>query len=148
MTKYILGVLIGYCMLFTATIDADELEQSKMLGLRTTIYVFENLAVGKAWYSKAFATEPYFDEPYYVGFNIRGFELGLMPQSKNTVKGTNVIAYWGVANLEQEYQRLLKLGAKPHTPISEVGGGIKLATVIDPFGNVLGLIYNPSFKIE
>ena len=53
-----------------------------MLGLRTTIYQVPDLAAAKAWYTKAFAKAPYFDEPFYVGFNIGGFELGLLPAKK------------------------------------------------------------------
>ncbi|WDE08234.1 glyoxalase/bleomycin resistance/extradiol dioxygenase family protein [Thalassomonas viridans] len=119
-----------------------------MLGLRTTVYTFEDLGAAKTWYSQAFGVKPYFDEPYYVGFNIRGFELGLMPEFESTAKGSNVIAYWGVEKIELEYNRLTKFGATANTPITEVGGGIKLGTVKDPFGNVLGLIYNPLFKVK
>ena len=46
------------------------------------------------------------------------------------------------------YQRLLDLGAKPNTPVEDVGGGILAATVIDPWGNVFGVIENPHFKLE
>ena len=119
-----------------------------MLGLRTTVYTFEDLNLAKQWYSKAFGIKPYFEEAYYVGYNIRGFELGLMPASDKAPKGANVIAYWGVEDIDSEYKRLIKLGATSNTAIAEVGGGIKLATVKDPFGNVLGLIYNPLFKAE
>ena len=44
-----------------------------MLGLRTTIYKVDDLAKAKEWYAKAFETQPYFDEPFYVGFNIQGY---------------------------------------------------------------------------
>ena len=52
-----------------------------MLGLRTTVYKVDNLNDAKAWYTKAFEVKPYFDEPYYVGFNIQGYELGLQEES-------------------------------------------------------------------
>jgi lactoylglutathione lyase len=54
---------------------------SPILGLRTTIYKVSDLAKAKAWYSKVFDTTPYFDEPYYVGYNIGGYELGLQPEN-------------------------------------------------------------------
>ena len=53
---------------------------TKMLGLRTAIYKVDNLDEAKKWYTKAFETEPYFDEPFYVGFSIKGYELGLLPE--------------------------------------------------------------------
>ncbi|REL35355.1 VOC family protein [Thalassotalea euphylliae] len=107
----------------------------------------DDIDKAKHWYAKAFGTAPYFDEPYYVGFNIGGFELGLMPTGEKQ-KGSNVIAYWGVNNVEVTYQKLLDLGAKQLNPITDVGGGIKLGVVQDPFGNPLGVIYNPMFQLQ
>lgn len=57
---------------------------TRILGLRTTIYKVSDLAKAKVWYMKAFGVAPYFDEPYYVGFNIGGYELGL--QREETIK--------------------------------------------------------------
>lgn len=124
----------------------DSARNAKILGLRTTIYQVRDLEKASIWYSKAFQEEPYFKESYYVGFNIDGFELGLQPsEEKPTTPKTNVVAYWGVENIEQQYQRLLDLGAKELEKPNNVGGEIVTATLIDPFGNVLGLIYNPDF---
>lgn len=117
-----------------------------MLGLRTTIYKVNNFSEATAWYSQAFETEPYFNEPYYVGFNIGGYELGLQPESHNT-KSDNVIAYWGVENIQETYERLLALGATENEKPVNVGGELMTATVKDPFGNVIGLIFNPYFKV-
>ena len=50
-----------------------------ILGLRTVNYHVTDLARAKAWYISALGKEPYFDEPFYVGFNVGGFELGLDP---------------------------------------------------------------------
>jgi catechol 2,3-dioxygenase-like lactoylglutathione lyase family enzyme len=58
------------------------------LGLRTVIYHAPDLAKAKAWYSTAFGAAPYFDEPFYVGFEIGGFELGLNPDVRNVKVGT------------------------------------------------------------
>jgi predicted enzyme related to lactoylglutathione lyase len=117
-------------------------------GLRTVIYHVEDLVKAKAWYTEAFAITPYFDEPFYVGFNVGGFELGLDPDMKGVTKGTNAVAYWGVQDIKVSYQRVLELGAQPYTEVQDVGGDIRVATVKDPFGNVLGLIENPHFKIQ
>lgn len=50
-----------------------------ILGLRTAIYHVPDLARAKAWYAEAFGVAPYFDEPFYVGFSVGGYELGLDP---------------------------------------------------------------------
>ncbi len=112
-------------------------------GLRTALYPTPDLAAGKAWYAKVFGKEPYFDQPFYVGFEIGGFELGLVPDGTPGKAGTQV--YWGVDNIEKEVERVLALGASTHSPIQDVGEGIKVAELADPFGNVLGLIENPHF---
>ena len=120
-----------------------------MLGLRTTIYKVDDIAKAKEWYSKAFLTDPYFDEPFYVGFSIGGYELGLQPDdtpAKDKVE--SVVAYWGVDNITDTYNRLISIGATENEPPYNVGGDLMTATVKDPYGNILGLIYNPHFKIN
>lgn len=120
-----------------------------LLGLRTVVYHVADRDRARSWYSAVLGVEPYFDEPYYVGFEVGGFELGLDPNPEYVREGMGgVEAYWGVPNIEQAYARLLEAGAAEHTAIREVGGGIKVATVRDPFGNVLGVIENPHFKRE
>ena len=120
-----------------------------MLGLRTTIYVVPDLAKAKEWYSKAFQALPYFDEPFYVGFSIGGYELGLMPEEQPVGKrSANIFSYWGVDDIETEYKRLLALGATADEKPTNVGGEIVVARVRDPWGNIVGIIFNPEFKIE
>jgi len=116
------------------------------LGLRTVIYHAPDLAKAKAWYAAAFNVAPYFDEPFYVGFNVGGYELGLNPDASGVSVGNNAVAYWGVENIEEAHARLLEHGASPRDPVMDVGGDITVATVADPFGNVIGLIHNPHFK--
>ena len=120
-----------------------------MLGLRTTIYKVANLEEAKTWYARAFQTEPYFDEPFYVGFNIGGYELGLLPEENPTTeKVDTVLSYWGVEKIEAQYAHLLEVGAKPHEQPTNVGGELMVASVKDPWGNIIGIIYNPHFKLE
>lgn len=121
---------------------------SELLGLRTTIYRVPDLDSAKKWYAQTFETDPYFDEPFYVGFNIAGYELGLQPYEGDgpATAGENVITYWGVANIEGEFERFLSLGAVDFGKPVNVGGEIMTAQVKDPWGNVIGLIYNPEFK--
>lgn len=123
--------------------------KSAFLGLRTVIYHVPNLAEAKAWYAKAFSTEPYFDESYYVGFNIAGFELGLVPDERKTKdKSDNIETMWGVPNVELEHRRLIHLGCTELNEPTNVGGELVVSNVKDPWGNVIGLIYNPHFKID
>ena len=118
------------------------------LGPRTVIYNVDDLERAKEWYAKALGVEPYFDQPFYVGFNIGGFELGLDPDMTGVTRGSNAIAYWGVKDAAVSYKRLLDLGAKMHSEVQDVGSNIKVATVTDPFGNIFGIIENPHFKFE
>ena len=119
-----------------------------MLGLRTTAYIVKDLAQAKAWYTKAFKTEPYFDESFYVGFNIQGYELGLLPEGNETnLKGENVLSYWGVEDIQKELERLIELGATIHEKPTNVGGELMVCSVKDPWSNIIGLIYNPYFKL-
>ncbi len=116
-----------------------------ILGMRTTVYPVGDLAKAKEWYAAVFGQAPYFDEPFYVGFEIGGFELGLVPDGEPGVSGGTV--YWGVDDIEAEVARIVGLGATVHKAVQEVGGEIKVADLADPFGNVLGLIYNPHFDV-
>ena len=122
--------------------------KNTILGLRTVIYKVSDLDKAKAWYTKAFNVAPYFDEVFYVGFNVGGYELGLLPEEGDTAKASNVVTYWGVDKIEEEYQRFLSIGASAHETPNNVGGDIMVATVKDPWGNCIGLIYNPEFKLS
>ena len=119
-----------------------------LLGLRTVIYHAPDLTAAKAWYAAAFGVTPYFDEPFYVGFEIGGFELGLDPDASGVNVGNNAVAYWGVADIDSAYGRLIDCGAEPRDAVKAVGGDIRVATVADPFGNVIGLIQNPHFTVK
>jgi len=122
---------------------------TSVLGLRTTIYKVGDINVAKGWYARAFQAQPYFDEPFYVGFNVAGYELGLMPDdTPASDKTTNVLTYWGVENIEKEVARFVELGAIENTKPTNVGGEIMVATLMDPWGNAIGLIYNPDFKLD
>jgi predicted enzyme related to lactoylglutathione lyase len=115
-----------------------------ILGLRTAIYPVTDMDRGKSWYSQVLGRAPYFDEPFYVGFSVGGFELGLIPDG--TPGAVGVQTYWGVPDIVAETARLQTLGAVVHEPVKDVGGGIKVALLKDPFGNLLGIIENPHFN--
>ena len=115
-----------------------------LLGLRTAIYPVTDLSRAKLWYEKVVGAKPYFDEPFYVGFSVGGFELGLLPNGTPGIAGPQPL--WGVQEIAAEFERLIALGAEEIEPVTEVGEGIKVAAVKDPFGNRLGLIENPHFN--
>ena len=117
-------------------------------GLRTVIYHAPDLEKAKQWYSSVLNQQPYFDQPFYVGYNVGGYELGLDPDASSTPGGDKgSVAYWGVSDAQAALDRLVSLGARERTAPQDVGEGIRVATVIDPFGNVLGIIQNPHFKL-
>jgi predicted enzyme related to lactoylglutathione lyase len=123
--------------------ETKQVEGSMILGLRTAIYPANDLAAAKQWYTQVLNQPPYFDEPFYVGFQVGGFELGLIPDAQAGTSGPQPL--WGVVDIAIAYSRLLELGAKSLEPVTEVGGGIRVAAVVDPFGNRLGIIENPHF---
>jgi len=112
-------------------------------GLRTVIYPVTELEAAKAWYQQVLGVAPYFDQPFYVGFEVGGFELGLVPDGEPGSAGAT--AYWGTADAAAELARLVGLGAAVETPVEDVGGGIRTAVVRDPDGNLFGVIENPHF---
>jgi len=114
-------------------------------GLSTAAYTVPDLDAGKEWYAKAFGVHPYFDEPFYVGFNINGFELGLMPEEGERTVGNSTISYWAVDDVQAAFDHFIDSGAAEIEAPSDVGGGVIVATVADPWGNSIGIIFNPAF---
>ena len=111
-------------------------------GLRTVIYPSPDLDGAKAWWTGLLGIEPYFDEPFYVGYEVGGYELGLLPTAD---PADGALTYWGVSDVKSAVDAAIAAGAREHVPASEVGGGIVTATVRTPAGVILGLIYNPHF---
>ena len=104
-------------------------------------------AVGEV--TRAFGTAPYFDQPFYVGFEIGGYELGLHPDLSEGQPGPGgSVAYWRVAAIGEALDHFLASGATLVSAAQDVGEGIKVARVADPFGNVIGLIENPHFAVK
>jgi predicted enzyme related to lactoylglutathione lyase len=117
-------------------------------GLGTVIYHVPDLSRAKAFYTAAFQQDPYFDRPFYVGFNIAGYELGLHPDRAIAQPGAGgTVAYWRVAEIEAAVKHFVAVGATPVSEIQDVGDDIKVVELADPFGNLVGLIENPHFKL-
>jgi predicted enzyme related to lactoylglutathione lyase len=123
------------------------MDETPFLGLRTAVYPVTDIQVARDWYTRILGFPPYFDEPFYVGFNIGGYELGLDPDASSKAGADGPHAYWGVEDAGRALERLVLLGARVHRPLQEVGEGIKVATVLDPSGNAFGIIENPHFRL-
>ena len=109
--------------------------------LRTCIYQVYDLALAKEFYSQALGKDPYFDEPYYVGFEVDGHELGLDPDiAKRPPGGSGVIGYWRVEDINAAWQHLTTIGARSIELPHAVGVDLQVSIVSDPFGNYIGLI--------
>ncbi len=106
----------------------------------------------KAWYTEFLGVEPYFQRPGYVEFRIGDYqhELGIIdskyaPQLNFKAGPAGAITYWHVDDLQATLERLISLGAKELEGIKERGEGFVTASVVDPFGNILGIMYNKHY---
>lgn len=115
-------------------------------GLRTIVYHVNDLEQAKEWFANVFGIHPYFDQPFYVGYNVGGYELGLDPDASTYTLGNQSITYWGVDDIQVCFDKIKTLGVAIHEAPKNVGGEIWVASIYDPFGNVIGLIQNPEFK--
>jgi predicted enzyme related to lactoylglutathione lyase len=116
-----------------------------LLGLYTAIYQVEDLDQSKRWYSRMLGIAPYFDEPFYVGFNVAGYELGLIPVADTERKEKGCVAFWGVKDINATCATLAAKGIQLFEPVKDVGGDIKVASFLDESANIVGLIENPHF---
>jgi len=116
------------------------------LGLRTTIYRVPDLEAAKIWYSDVLGFGPYFDQPFYVGYEVGGYELGLQPFENTTATPSQTVqTYWGVKDVPAMFERLTGMGATAYEHPANVGDNIVVAMVLDPWGNLFGMIDNPHF---
>ncbi|GAA2417695.1 VOC family protein [Nonomuraea africana] len=126
-------------------------------GLATVNIWADDLEAAKKWYAELLGVEPYFERPgngqpaAYYEFRIGDYqaELGLIdrrfaPPNAATVPGGAVI-HWHVDDVQGTLDRLLSMGATPYLPLTEHGPGFVTASVVDPFGNVLGIMYNQHY---
>jgi predicted enzyme related to lactoylglutathione lyase len=125
-------------------------------GFATISYWADDLEAAKNWYAELLGVEPYFvrpeeGPPAYVEFRIGDYqhELGIIdrryaPEGAASGPG-GVVMYWHVDDVAATFERLLSMGAKEYQPITPREAGWITASVVDPFGNVLGIIYNPHY---
>jgi catechol 2,3-dioxygenase-like lactoylglutathione lyase family enzyme len=112
-------------------------------GLRSVIYPAPELPAATEWWSELLGVRPYFEEPFYVGFEVGGYELGLLP-SADPADGAQTL--WGVDDVAAAMAQAVALGAVEHGAATDVGDGIVTGSVRTPGGAILGFIYNPHFR--
>jgi len=115
---------------------------SEILGIATLIFPTDNLAASKQWWQTALGKEPYFDEPFYVGFDINGYELGINPKASASI---GPVAYLRVENIVRAFSDFIDNGCSIVGGISDVGADIQVGELRNPDGQVFGVIQNPNF---
>ncbi|MDJ0343618.1 VOC family protein [Streptomyces sp. H10-C2] len=120
-------------------------------GLATVSFWASDLAAAKSWYADLLGINPYFERPGYVEFRLGDYqhELGLI-DSRYAPGGTTAgpagaVIYWHVDDVSATLEKLLSRGAKEHEAPIERGEGFRTASVVDPFGNILGVMSNPHY---
>ncbi|MET8653796.1 VOC family protein [Nocardia aurea] len=108
-------------------------------GIKTVLHPVSDLAAAKQVYTALLGTAPQTDESYYVGYEAAGQHIGLVPAG-GPQSPTASTAYWEVSDIEAKLAEVTAAGAKVQDPVREVGGGRRVATVLDPDGNLLGLL--------
>jgi predicted enzyme related to lactoylglutathione lyase len=120
-------------------------------GLSTVSFYAADHAAAKRWYTELFGEPPYFDRPGYFEFRIgdHQHEFGVIDSAYAghdvTTSPAGEIVFWHVDDLEASLKRLLDAGATPLDGMRERGEGFVTASVTDPFGNILGIMYNPHY---
>ncbi len=120
-------------------------------GLTTISFYAADLEAATRWYTELLGVEPYFNRPGYIEFRIGDYqhELGVIdrryaPDGAATGPA-GAVAYWHVDDVIATLEKLLSMGAKEHQAPTDRGEGFITASVVDPFGNILGIMYNPHY---
>ena len=120
-------------------------------GLTTVSFFAPDLEAAAKWYTELLGVGPYFERPGYREFRIGDYqhELGLI-DSRYAPSGSasgpaGAIVYWHVDDVTATLEKLLSLGAKEHQAPTDRGEGFVTASVLDPFGNILGIMYNQHY---
>jgi len=123
-------------------------------GLTTVNFFADDLSAARDWYTELLGVEPYFvreieGAPAYIEFRVGDYqhELGVIDSrfARPGETAGRTMTYWAVDDVRAAYDRLLSLGANSHQEVREQGPGFVTASVVDPFGNILGVMYNQHF---
>jgi predicted enzyme related to lactoylglutathione lyase len=115
---------------------------SSTQGIKTVLHPVSDLASAKAVYTALLGISPQADGPYYVGYDVEGQHIGLVPGG-GPQGMTSPVAYWHVSDIDAKLAEVTAAGATVKEPVRDVGGGRRVATFTDPDGNVLGLLQDP-----
>ncbi|WP_372348135.1 VOC family protein [Streptomyces sp. KL116D] len=115
------------------------MSESSVQGIKTVLHPVSDLAKAKGVYAALLGVEPQVDDSYYVGFEVAGQHIGLVPGGGPQAM-TAPVAYWHVPDIEAKLAEVTAAGGVVKEPAHDVGGGRVVATVTDPDGNVLGLL--------
>ena len=115
---------------------------SSTQGIKTVLHPVSDPAAAKAVYAALLGVPPQHDSDYYVGFDVAGQHIGLVPGG-GPQGMTSPVAYWHVPDIEAKLAEVTAAGATVKEAAHDVGGGRLVATVTDPDGNVLGLLQDP-----
>jgi predicted enzyme related to lactoylglutathione lyase len=111
-------------------------------GIKTVLHPVSDVTAAKAVYTALLGVAPQADSPYYVGYDVAGQHIGLVPGG-GPQGMTSPVAYWHVPDIEASLAAVTAAGATVKEPAHDVGGGRLVASVTDPDGNVLGLLQDP-----
>ncbi|MCU5577183.1 VOC family protein [Bacillus wiedmannii] len=120
-------------------------------GLTTVSFWTNDLTAAKKWYAELLGLEPYFERPGYAEFRLGDYqhELGLIDcryaPNGSATGPAGAVVYWHVDDVTATFKKLLSMGAKEYEAPTERGEGFITASVIDPFGNILGIMYNQHY---
>jgi predicted enzyme related to lactoylglutathione lyase len=119
-------------------------------GFATISYWADDLDAARKWYAELLGVEPYFERPGYCEFRLGDYqaELGLIDgryAPAGSTRPGGAITYWHVDDVRATLEKLLTMGAREYQPYTERGVGFVTASVVDPFGNVLGIMYNQHY---
>jgi predicted enzyme related to lactoylglutathione lyase len=116
--------------------------ESSTEGIKTVLHPVSDLEAAKAVYTALLGVPPTTDSSYYVGYEVAGQQIGLVP--KGGPQGmTSPVAHWHVSDIDAKLSEVAAAGATVKDPPRDVGGGRRVASFTDPDGNVLGLIQDP-----
>lgn len=125
---------------------------STLRGLTTVSYFAEDHAAAKQWYTDFLGVAPYFERPGYAEFRLGDYqhELGIIdtkyvPGTQSQGGRAGVVVYWHVDDVAAVVRKAIDMGAAPLEPVQDRGHGFITASLIDPFGNILGIMANPHY---
>jgi predicted enzyme related to lactoylglutathione lyase len=112
-------------------------------GIKIVLHPVTDLERAKAVYTALLGLAPQADSPYYVGYDVAGQQIGLVPGG-GPQGMSSPVAYWEVPDIGVKLAEVTAAGATVKEPAHDVGGGRLVATFTDPDGNVLGLFQDPA----